>query len=165
MQLPYRKTGKYTHTTHDPIMTRGKLTELKNSLEKSKNKRKLLMSEVSRLAEMGDFSENVEYQLAKGQLRKVNSSITTLEHRINTANIIEHKNTDRVGIGHLVSLDDGECTITYRILGSSEVDITRGVISHSSPLGSVLIGKGIGDSVELTLPKKVLHYKIVEIKN
>ena len=164
MRLPHRKPGKYTHRTYDPLLTADKLRALQKKLTDLKEKRKFYMEEVSRLAELGDFSENVEYQLAKRELRRINSAITVLEHRINTAEVITPKDTDTVEVGHSVTVDTGERLQTYQILGSSEIDLARGIISYTSPIGSALLGKRVGDTALISLPKKILSYKIMSIE-
>ena len=82
MQVPYRKPGVYNYNKKDPLITADKLEQLKNKLERLKKKRPEAASEVARLAQLGDFSENVEYQLAKGRLRRINSEIQILENQI-----------------------------------------------------------------------------------
>lgn len=149
MQLPYRKPGKYTNIPNDPLMTGHKLLELKTELERVRKLRPKAASEVARLAELGDFSENVEYQQAKGRLRGINNRITTLEFQINHAEIIEPSDSGIVEIGSTVSLDIDGTEKTYTILGSSETDPAQKVISYTSPLGELLMGKSVGDTVAL----------------
>jgi len=158
MQLPYRKPGKYTNVPNDPLMTGHKLAELKTDLERIKKQRPKAAAEVARLAELGDFSENVEYQQAKGKLRGINSRITTLEFQINHAEIIEPSDSGVVEIGSTVTVDIEGTKKTYTILGSSETDPARQVISYTSPLGELLMGKTVGDTVALaTAPERSIR--------
>lgn len=165
MQTPYRKPGKYALQAQDPFLSAEKLKKLQDKLERLLEKRYPLAAEVSRLAELGDFSENVEYQLAKGKLRGINDAIMKLENQIKNAVIIKPKNnTDFVGLGHKVTvLVDGKEKI-YQILGSAETDPKKGIISQNSPLGIALLGKKKEDIVSVNLKDKIVDYKIVKIE-
>lgn len=164
MQVPYRKPGKYSQMKSDPMLTAEKAKELEQKLDRLKNhSRPKAAEEVRRLAELGDFSENVEYQLAKGKLRGINQGILTIEHQLKNAIIIgPQKQVDSVGIGHTVTISNGKSEKTYLILGSSETNPQKGIISHVSPLGTALLGHKIGDSIKT--PNSETTYKIIKIK-
>jgi len=166
MRVPIRKGGKYTYIKPDPYITSEKLAELKIELEKlKKHIHPQLASEVKRLALMGDFSENVAYQIAKGKLRGLNEKISKIEKQIASAQIIDTQNkADSAQIGALITLEFENNKKQYRILGSLETDPAKGVISYSSPLGQVLLDKKIGDSVEIKLGDKSVKYKIIKIE-
>ncbi|MBI4992843.1 MAG: transcription elongation factor GreA [Candidatus Magasanikbacteria bacterium] len=167
MQIPYRKPGKFSQTKLDPFLTKDKFDELKNKLEKLKNfNRPRAVEEVKRLAELGDFSENVEYQMAKGRLRGINEKILILENQLRHAEIIAPQTKiGAVQIGSTVTITDGKKEKTYQILGSSETNPEKGVISHNSPLGASLIGRKIGEKIKIKLAdKKEVEYQIVKIK-
>jgi transcription elongation factor GreA len=165
MQVPYRKPGKYAMMKSDPMLTVEKIKELEAKLDRLKNySRPKGAEEVKRLAEFGDFSENVEYQLAKGKLRGINSTITTIENQLKNATIIEpNSQNEIVQIGHQVTIENDGKKKTYLILGSTETDPQKGVISHVSPLGSALIGKKIGETIILKLKNEEKNYKIKNI--
>jgi len=160
-----RKSEKSSRTISDPMMTQEKFDELKNKLERLKKSQPKAASEVSRLAELGDFSENTEYQMAKWKLRGINYSILRLEAELERAEIIPtNKFSSTVQIGHIVTvLKDGKETI-YRILGSSESDPKNGVISYNSPIGLALMHHKVGDVVEIKLVNKIVEYKILKIE-
>lgn len=170
MQTPYRKPGKYALQNQDPFLSEEKLQKLQEKLDRLKKNRHTLAAEVSRLAELGDFSENVEYQLAKGKLRGTNDAILKLENQIKNAQIIKPKsNPEAVGLGHKVTIrlrsgQAGEEEKTYQILGSAETDPKKGIISQNSPLGRALLGKKIGETVEIELKDKKIEYKIIKIQ-
>lgn len=166
MQIPYRKPGKFSQTKLDPFLTKEKFAEFKNKLEKLINvNRPRAAEEVKRLAELGDFSENVEYQLAKGRLRGINERILILENQIRQAVIIDPQTrTGAVQIGHTVTLAGAAGQKTYLILGSSETNPQKGVISHNSPLGAALIGKKVGEKIKVKLKDKEVEYEIIRIK-
>lgn len=154
MQLPKRKPGKYTYLPFDPVMTEQKYTELKTALEQLKKKKPLAAAEVARLAELGDFSENVEYQQAKRRLRGILSAIAKIEFQLNSAEIITQGNSDIVEIGSTVTVRIDGTEKTYTILGSSETNPQKNIISYSSPLGSSLLGNRVGDIATLSRKQK-----------
>jgi transcription elongation factor GreA len=165
MRVPTRRYDK-VYERADPHISRAKFDELKNKLEKLKNiTRFRAMSEVSRLAEMGDFSENAAYQIAKGKLRGINAKIIELEDYFKTVKIIE-PNADKsvVELGSVVRIKIDGREKTYEILGSVETDPLSGIISHNSPLGSALLGKKVGAIFKLPLAKKKAEIEILEIK-
>lgn len=163
MQLPKRKPGKYSQGTHDPMITQEKLDQLQKELARLYSQKPSAAEEVSRLAELGDFSENAEYQAAKRRLRGINSAITLREHQINSAQIIQKTDSDKVSLGSKVTVETQGETATYTILGSSQTDPSKGVISHNSPLGTALIGRKKDDTVEVTLPRGTVSFKIKKI--
>ena len=167
MQIPYRKPGKFSQTKLDPFLTKDKFDELKYKLEKLKNiSRPRAAEEVKRLAKLGDFSENVEYQMAKGRLRGINEKILILENQLRQAVIIEPQSKNgAVQIGSTVTVTNGGKEKTYQILGSSETNPGKDIISHNSPLGAALIGHKVGEKIKIKLAdKKEVEYKIIEIK-
>lgn len=164
MQIPIRKSGKYTHQKLDPYITEAKFNELKYKLEKLKFNRPRASEEVKRLAEMGDFSENAAYQIAKGRLRGMNQKIIEIENQLKHATIIKPtENTETVKLGHEVMIETAGKQKTYLILGSSETNPSKGIISHNSPIGSALIGRKINDKVVIHTANKEIEYKIIKI--
>ena len=166
MQVPIRKPGKYTNLKTDPYITQDKFNELTKKLDRLINvNRPREAEEVKRLALMGDFSENAGYQIAKGRLRGVNQRILDIQNLLKNAEIIRHdKDNELITIGNFVTLSRDGKEKDYQILGSEETNPTAGVISHHSPLGSALIGKRVGDEIEVTLSDRNIKYKIVKIK-
>lgn len=169
MQVPTRRGDKVPRPKADPFMTEEKYNELKAKLHKWKTvNRPREAAEVERLALMGDFSENTGYQVAKGRLRGLNQRILDLENLLARAEIIKSGGSiDKAGLGHYVTIEniDNSQQKTYRILGSSETDPLSGVISHSSPLGSALLGRQLNDIIEIEAGGKIKKYKIVKIEN
>lgn len=166
MRIPYRKPGPYSQIKTDPFITKAKFDELKNKLEKLKNfSRPKAAADVARLAELGDFSENMEYQMAKGRLRGINSAILRIENEINNAQIIEtDKQNNFIQIGSKVTMESGGKRKTYQILGSMETDPAKGIISHLSALGSALMGRQPGEEIKVQLAGKEVEYKIIKIE-
>jgi len=166
MQTPYRKPSKFSYIKPDPMITEAKFNELTKKLERLKNfTRFKAMEEVRIHAENGDFSENAAYQIAKGKLRGINQKILDLQNHLKVAQIIKPgKNSDTVRIGHKVTVSYDGKQRTYEILGSSEADPVRGIISHSSPIGSALLNRHVGETVKIPLASREVVYKILKIE-
>ena len=166
MKTPIRKPGKYTGIKKDANITKDKYLELKTKLEKLiKYGQPTAIKEVKRLALDGDFSENHAYSMAKGRLRGINRRIDEINDHLKRAIIIEpQKDTKTAQLGHFVTVKTSGETKTYQILGSTETNPEKNVISHLSPLGSVLIGKKRNDVIKLKINNNIKEYKILEIK-
>ena len=165
MKLPTRKPGKYTHLNPDRHLTETKYHELKNRLDRLKFNRPRAADEVKRLAEMGDFSENAAYQIAKGRLRGMNQKILEIENQLKRAIIIKpNKSIGVVQLGSTVTIEIAGRKKIYLILGSAETNPGRGIISSRSPIGASLIGKKIGDRVKIKLTDGAVEYIIIKIE-
>ncbi|MBN1778622.1 MAG: GreA/GreB family elongation factor [Candidatus Buchananbacteria bacterium] len=165
MRVPIRKPGKYSNQKFDQYLTQEKFDQFKNQLDKLKNfSQPKAIAEVQRLAELGDFSENAAYQMAKGKLRGINQKILELEQQIKQAKIIKPvDNVNSVQIGNRVTIEIDGLEQTYLLLGSTETNPTQGVISYQSPIGSAIINHQIGDIVLIKLKDKVVECRIVAI--
>jgi len=165
MQTAKRKLTKDNYKELDPLITQKKFDELVARREDIKKKLPHAREEVMRLALMGDFSENVAYQMAKGKLRGLNQRILEIDNQLKHSQIIQpSKNNDIVQLGHTVTLVIGKSTKDFQILGSVESDPATGIISLHSPLGQALLGKKAGDEFALELANRIVRYKIVKIK-
>lgn len=165
MRIPYRKPGIFSQTKPDPLLTADKLADLKDKLERLKKSQPLAAAEVARLAELGDFSENAEYQIAKGRLRGINAGILNLQRQIDNAVLIEKSDTKQVRVGHTVTVEVNGKTKTFKILGSMETDPKNSVISYNSPMGLALMGKKVSDEFEFSLENKNTKGKVIAILN
>lgn len=168
MRLPTRRSERLKiKKDEDRYLTEEALARLKLRLE-DLQKRELpaAVEEVRRTAEMGDFSENAAYQIAKGNLRRINNRILTLQEELKQAILIpKNKNASgRVRIGSTVVLrgEDGK-ELIYQILGSREASPGRGRISHVSPLGQALLGKEAGAEIEIQLARNKSRYVILRV--
>jgi len=164
MQVPITKPCPYGNPEHDPHITLGHLNSLKDELKKIKSKLNYAQSEVARLAQLGDFSENVEYSIAKGKLRGLNRRILELESQILLAQIINPtKNSKVIEIGHKVEILINEQEKTYTILGPAEVNPNKNIISYKSPLGSELIGKKLREKFKVKIGTQEKEVEILKI--
>ena len=115
----------------------------------------------------GDLSENAEYHAAKEHQGHIEARIAELEDRLSRAEIIDPASLDgdRVMFGATVELvDEEDRTIVYQIVGTEEVDARNGRISYTSPLGRALIGRSLGDDVEVVTPSGEKYFEIVKIE-
>jgi transcription elongation factor GreA len=165
MQIPHRKPGKWTHHQGDAFLTREKYQELEQTLDRLKNvTRRHAAADVARYAELGDFSENAEYQAAKGKLRGINHRILTIENQLRQAVIIAPRGrSDIVAVGCAVTVESCGRERVFQILGSTESDPSSGVISHISPMGAALMGHRVGDVVAVKLAEREIEYTICAI--
>lgn len=165
MRTPIRKPGKYAGSKTDPHITSKKYQEIKDKLKRLKKiSQPKAIQEVKQHASDGDFSENAAYQIAKGRLRGINNAIDKLEDQLKNAIIIDTGKSDIIAIGSQVTVEVNKRKKSYQILGSSETDPSRGIISHNSPLGKAFLGKRVGDEVRFEINGKITVYKILEIK-
>ena len=122
---------------------------------------------VATAREYGDLSENAEYDAARHQQSLVEGRILELESKAARAEVIDINKLsgDIIKFGAVVKLldDETEKQITYRIIGEYEADITQKRISIVSPLARALIGKKVGDIVEVTTPKGLKSYEVISV--
>lgn len=115
----------------------------------------------------GDLSENAEYHAAKERQGHVEAQIADIEDRVTRAQIIDPSTLsgDKIVFGATVTLlDDNEKPVTYQIVGQTEADANNGRISYNSPLGRALIGKSVGEEVEVTVPSGDKFYLVDKIE-
>lgn len=115
--------------------------------------------------EMGDLSENAEYASARSEQDRCEIRIKEIEHIIKNAEIIKQpKSGNKVHLGSMVSLKSSAGkSQEYQIVGTVEADPLAGKISDESPIGLALMGKSVGDDVEIVTPAQKTVYKVVSI--
>src|SRR5438270_5083462 len=122
--------------------------------------------QIRRAKEFADTVDNAEYDEAKQEQAFVEGRIQELERLLSTAKVIEEPTTkvDYVRMGaHIKVVDSEGEEETYYLVGSSEADPRRGLISNESPIGRALIGKRVGDEVTVVAPAGSFNLKILEI--
>lgn len=115
----------------------------------------------------GDLSENAEYHSAKERQGQIEASIGDLEDRVSRAQIIDPATLsgERIVFGATVDLrDDSDKPVRYQIVGQTEADAKVGRISYNSPLGRALIGRKVGDEIEVTVPSGDRFYVVEKIE-
>jgi transcription elongation factor GreA len=142
--------------------------KLEAELEQLKTVRRAEVAErIHAAKEEGDIMENSAYDEAKNEQAFVEGRILTIEQMLkNAVRIDETRTSDSVRIGSYVAVVErgGDDDEMYQIVGSAEADPTRGRISNESPVGRALLGKRIGDEVQVKIPDGVRHLKITEIR-
>lgn len=150
------------------FLTREGLAKLEEELDYLKSSKRREVAERIKIAvSYGDLSENSEYDAAKDEQAFVESRIVQLEKMMRNVRIIEpgSEDTSVVAIGRTVKLKevpDGDVE-TYQIVGSTESDPLDGKISNESPLGSSLIGRSVGERINVNTPGGQLEFEIIEI--
>lgn len=166
MRVPTRRGEQNIKKEIDFHVTADKLKKMKAELKNLIDfEQPAAAKEVQRTAAFGDFSENAEYKEAKSRLRKILSRIDSLRKKIAHAVVIQvDKSLGVVQLGSRVVVEYDNQTKIFYIVGSSEVKLDVGRISHSSPVGRSLLGKKVGDLVEMTSPsgKKVFLIKQID---
>jgi len=144
--------------------------KLKTELQRLKTvERPRIIQAIAEARSHGDLSENAEYHAAKEQQGFTEGRITELEHKLATAQVIDPKTVNangRVVFGATLNLMDERSgqEVTYQIVGDHEADIASGKISISSPIARALIGKELGDVVEVQVPDGLRSYEILDIR-
>jgi transcription elongation factor GreA len=115
----------------------------------------------------GDLSENAEYHAAKERQGHVEATIADLEDSLSRAQVIDPTSLsgDKIIFGATVTLTDEDTkTVKYQLVGQVEADASHGRISYNSPLGRALIGRQVGDEVEVSTPSGDRYYQIKKIE-
>lgn len=145
---------------------------LEEKLEYLKStKREEVAKKIGVAREFGDLSENAEYDAAKEEQAQVEAEIMEIENKLRFGKIINQKklDTSKVNAGCTVKLLDldFEDEFEYKIVGSTESDPSKGLISNESPVGQALLGKKKGETVQIVLPQNnnsTIRLKVLEIK-
>jgi transcription elongation factor GreA len=126
-----------------------------------------LPREILKARAHGDLSENAEYHAAKERQSFVHARLGQLHARLRDISMIDMTKIprDRVGLGSTVTvLDiDKDEKIRYKLVTSEDVDVAKGMISTSSPIGRGLLGKQVGDSVRIQIPDGTREMEIIEL--
>lgn len=115
----------------------------------------------------GDLSENAEYHAAKERQGQIEASIADIDDQLSRAMVIDPTTLsgDKVVFGATVTLtDEDKKTVRYQLVGKTEADAKDGKISYNSPLGRALIGRELGDEVEVSTPSGERYYVIEQIE-
>ena len=148
-----------------PMLKEG-YEKLHSDLKRLKEERPEIVDAIEEARAHGDLSENAEYHAAKERQGQIEASIADIEDKLSRAQIIDPKELsgDKVIFGATVTLlDEDDKTITYQIVGQTEADAKTGRISYNSPLGRALIGRTVGDEVEVTVPAGDRWYEVSKI--
>jgi transcription elongation factor GreA len=139
------------------------IAELKAELAELKAKLLDVIEAIKSARDQGDLSENAEYHAAKEEQERVDNRIAEVEHILANAELISKPSKGAIGIGSSVTLKNGKKDVTYHIVDSVEADPLEAKISDESPIGKALLGKKVGDSVEINLPAGLQKYEVKEV--
>lgn len=150
------------------VLTKDGVAKLEAELENLKTvKRREVAEKIKVALSFGDLSENSEYDEAKNEQGIVESRIAEIEATLAHAQVIDSDDitTEKVGIGTVVKiLDmDMEEEMEFQIVGTSEANIDKGQMSDESPIGAALIGRKIGEVVDVETPSGIIQFEILDI--
>lgn len=142
---------------------------LEEELKKLKQKdRPAVIEAIAEARAHGDLSENAEYHAAREQQSFIEGRIKELEAVVSAAQVIDPASlsgdTVRFGATVLIVDEDTDIEFTYQIVGQYESDADNGKLSISAPISRALIGKALGDSVEVRTPQGIKTYEILEVE-
>lgn len=146
-------------------VTKDGLQRLKDELKNLKTvKRKEISSRIQEAKELGDLSENAEYSEAKTEQAFIEGRIIELENILKNAVLISDEATGGiVQVGCTVKVKSEAGDLSYTIVGSNEASPAKGFISNESPMGQALLGRKVGDTVEIKIPAGVVKYQIISV--
>lgn len=146
-------------------LTKAGVEELKTELAELKARRLEVVEQLKKAREYGDLGENAEYHAAREEQVQVESRISEIENILGSVTIIkEPADNNDVELGNTVVLSGSGGKKVLSIVGSVEADPTANKISDESPLGQALLGKKVGDQVEIKTPGGTALYTVQEIK-
>jgi len=148
------------------LLTKEGLDKLQAELDELRTVRRPEIAERIKYAiDFGDISENAEYEDAKNEQGMLEGRILTLEMMVRNAVIIEQAELGGVvQVGSTVEVKDEYGTQAFTIVGPAEVDIPAGRISMESPVGKALLGRRIGDKVEVQSPGGTRQLKVTALR-
>ncbi|MEZ5104898.1 MAG: transcription elongation factor GreA [Draconibacterium sp.] len=149
-------------------LTKDGLNKLKKELDHLMNVERPAISKlIGEAIEKGDISENAEYDAAKDAQGLLEAKIAALQGQIASARILDESkiNTSKVQILNVVTIKNkkNNAIMKYTLVPDSEADLKNGKISVSTPIAKGLIGKKVGDVVDIKVPSGVIPFEIVDI--
>ncbi len=145
-------------------LTKDGIEDLRRELEALIAKRPVISESIRAARELGDLSENAEYQSAREEQERVENRINEIEAILQNTEIIQKSKSNKIiELGSRVKIKNSKGTREFQIVGTVEADPLNGKISDVSLIGSSLINKKLGDMVEIKTPQENSLYKIVEI--
>jgi transcription elongation factor GreA len=149
-------------------VTKDGLGKLKKELDKLTNiERPAISKLIGEAIEKGDISENAEYDAAKDAQGMLEAKIAIIQSQIANARILDESkiNTSKVQILNIVTIRNqkNDTTMKYTLVPESEADLKLGKISINTPIAKGLMGKKVGDVVDIKVPSGIIPFEIVEI--
>lgn len=145
-------------------LTQAGIDELSSELAALIADRSSVAEKIKTAREFGDLSENAEYQSARQDQEKLEARISEVEHILQNVEVISKpKGDSKVQLGSTVKLTANGTVKEFQVVGTVEADPLSGKISDESPIGQALLGKKLGDEVEIKTPSETNSFKITEI--
>lgn len=144
--------------------TKTGLESHKKQLEELTSKRPSAVKVLSNARDMGDLSENGLYKAAKQELVDLDRQIRNLKYLIKYAKVLSPENNDFIQIGHKVLVEIKNEKKEFFLVGEYEANPKENKISNKSPIGFMLMGKKVGDKLQIKVPNGILSYKILSIE-
>jgi transcription elongation factor GreA len=155
--------------TKFPMTVQG-AENLRAELDKLKKEKPAVSQAIATAREHGDLKENAEYHAAREQMGFLEGRVQDIEARLSNVQIIDITTIppgDKVIFGVTVSVIHcvTEVKVTYKIVGEYEADVSKGLISFTSPIARALIGKEVGDVVVVKAPSGDVEYEIDDVQH
>jgi transcription elongation factor GreA len=145
-------------------LTKEGITELENERTVLVARRPEIADAIKTARELGDLSENAEYQSARADQEKNDNRISEIDHILLNVEVIKAPRGDsKIQLGSMVKLKNDGKTKEFQVVGTVEADPLNGKISDESPIGQALLGKKVGEDVEIKTPAEISIYKVVSI--
>lgn len=144
-------------------MTQGGLEKLKIQLARVRDRLKAVAHRIREAKDLGDLSENADYQVAKEEQSLLMTRVAQLEQRIRMAKIADNLHNGIITVGCRVEVENGFGKFNFEIVGPEEVDALAGRISPDSAIGAALYGHRRGEVITVSTPKGVSEYKILNV--
>jgi transcription elongation factor GreA len=145
-------------------LTKAGVEELEVELRSLVQKRAFIADAIKSAREQGDLTENAEYQTAREEQERNEGRISDIENILQNVEVIKKpKGDNKVQLGSNVKLKNDGKTKEFQVVGTVEADPLSGKISDESPIGQALLGKKVGDQVELVTANDTTVFKVVEI--
>jgi transcription elongation factor GreA len=148
-----------------PLTREGK-AKLEDDLEELRTQRRNIAERIHNAQEQGTSQNDAEYDDAKQEQGMVEGRILEVEDILRRATLIEdgEKSTGRVLLGSRVSVTQDGADRSFQIVGAPEADPSAGKISNESPVGSALLGRAVGETVEVNVPKGIIKIKVLKVE-
>lgn len=151
-----------------PITEEGLEALNKELMHFKKIERPAIIKAIASARALGDLSENAEYHSAKEKQGYIEAKISDLESKVTRSEVINYKgNTSNIiqfGAKVLLLDNDSNTEVKYHIVGDYEADLSKNMISITSPLAKAMVGKMVGNEIELSIPKGIKYYEILKIE-
>lgn len=144
-------------------LTQAGVDELKAEREALIGRRTEIADAIRTARELGDLSENAEYQAARADQERNDNRVSEIDTILNNLEVIKKSTGSKVQLGSVVTLKGGKKSKEFQVVGTVEADPLNGKISDESPIGQALIGKKVGDEVEIKTPAETTTYTVAAI--